>query len=61
MGKRDGQPLYRLFGGKVRPSVTIYNTCGSHGGAIHGRSDDRWFLEDAGTLAEDLLKAAFAP
>lgn len=57
MGKRTGQPLYRLFGGKVRPSVAIYNTCGSHGGRIHGRSDDRWFLEDAGTLAEDLLKS----
>lgn len=56
-GKASGLPVYRLLGGKVRDSVPIYNTCGSHGGYRTGRMDDQWFMEDAGTLAEDLLKS----
>ena len=27
LGKRTGQPLYRLLGGKCRESIPIYNTC----------------------------------
>lgn len=56
-GKALNTPVYNLFGGKVRPSVPIYNTCGSHGGRIVGRSDNQWFMEDAGTLAQDLLNS----
>ncbi|RAP77930.1 mandelate racemase/muconate lactonizing enzyme family protein [Paenibacillus montanisoli] len=56
-GQVTNQPVYALLGGKVRDSVKIYNTCGSHGGRITGRRDDEWHMEDAGTLAEDLLKS----
>lgn len=56
-GKVHSAPVYVLFGGKVRPKVPIYNTCGDHGGRIEGRRDNTWFMEDAGTLAEDLLKS----
>lgn len=56
LGKMLNQPVYRLLGGQVRDYVTIYNTCGSHGGYPCDRPDDRWFMEDAGSLAEDLLK-----
>ena len=55
-GKSAGLPVYKLLGGKVRDSVPLYNTCGSHGGYKVARPDDKWFMEDAGTLAEDLLK-----
>ena len=55
-GKSAGLPVYKLLGGKVRDSVPLYNTCGSHGGYRTARPDDRWFMEDAGSLAEDLLK-----
>lgn len=57
LGKATDQPVYRLLGGKVRPFVPIYNTCGTHGGYNTDRPDDQWFMEDAGTLAEDLLKS----
>ncbi len=55
LGKATGQPVYRLLGGKVRDCVPIYNTCGSHGGYKTGRADDEWFMQDAGSLAQDLL------
>ena len=57
LGKVCQQPVYRLLGGEVRDRVPIYNTCGIHNGPRTGRADNQWFLEDAGTLAEDLLKS----
>ncbi|MDR3085167.1 MAG: mandelate racemase/muconate lactonizing enzyme family protein [Christensenellaceae bacterium] len=56
-GKALNTPLYTLLGGKVRGAVPIYNTCGDHGGRITGRKDNDWFMQDAGTLAEDLLQS----
>ncbi|MDR3120895.1 MAG: mandelate racemase/muconate lactonizing enzyme family protein [Clostridiales bacterium] len=57
LGKACKKPLWQLLGGKVRDRVAIYNTCGTHNGRIRSRPDDEWFREDAGTLAEDLLKS----
>lgn len=56
-GQLTNQPVYALLGGKVRDKVKIYNTCGSHGGRITGRRDDEWYMENAGSLAEDLLRS----
>lgn len=56
LGKICKQPLYKLLGGKVRDNVAIYNTCTVNNGRIPDRPDNKWFLEDAGSLAQDLLK-----
>jgi len=55
LGKACGMPVYKLRGGKVRDRVTIYNTCGTHNGRVTSKRDNDWFMEDAGTLAQDLL------
>lgn len=59
-GKALGQPLYALLGGKARESMKIYNTCGNHGGRDIGIYDSRRFLEDAGSLAKDLLDSGIS-
>lgn len=37
LGKASGQPVYRLLGGPVRPSIPTYNSCGN---PSYGRSAD---------------------
>lgn len=70
-GKRTGQPVWRLLGGRCRDMIRTYNTCagyrymrntsgqntGNWGlGANEGPYEDLdAFLNDAGTLAESLL------
>jgi L-alanine-DL-glutamate epimerase-like enolase superfamily enzyme len=52
LGQRAGQPLFRLFGGRSRARVPVYNTC-----VGWGRHDDfhAWTTGRAGELAQDLL------
>lgn len=69
-GKRSGQPVWRLLGGRCRAAIRTYNTCAGsryvRGAA--GQSSANWgteardghqdlaaFLSDAGALAESLL------
>ena len=70
-GKRTGQPVWRLLGGRCRETIRTYNTCavyrymrktsgqntGNWGlGANEGPYEDlEAFLTDAGALAESLL------
>lgn len=70
-GKRTGQPLWQLLGGRARDTIRTYNTCAGYqyvrsdkgqvpenwglGGAEGPYEDLDAFLTDAGTLAESLL------
>jgi len=70
-GKRTGQPLWKLLGGRAREAVRTYNTCAGYqyvrsdkgqvpenwglGGAEGPYEDLDAFLTDAGALAESLL------
>ncbi|QDU97070.1 mandelate racemase/muconate lactonizing enzyme family protein [Lignipirellula cremea] len=38
LGQACGQPVYRLLGGPVRPSIPVYNTCG---GPTYGAGESR--------------------
>ncbi|NDF96144.1 MAG: mandelate racemase/muconate lactonizing enzyme family protein, partial [Proteobacteria bacterium] len=50
-GKRHGVPIYELLGGASRDTIPVYNTCiGSD-----PIPDNRRFLEDAGSLATELI------
>lgn len=70
-GKRLGEPVWRLLGGRVRERIRTYNTCAGYRyvrGAV-GQSTGNWglgaaegpyedldgFLTDAGKVAESLL------
>jgi L-alanine-DL-glutamate epimerase-like enolase superfamily enzyme len=70
-GKRTGQPVWRLLGGRCREAIRTYNTCAGYqyvrgpsgqntrnwglGGAEGPYEDLDAFLTDAGTLAESLM------
>ena len=70
-GKRRGEPLWRLLGGRCREAIRVYNTCAGYryvrankgqssenwglGEAAGPYEDLDWFLSDAGSLAEDLM------
>ena len=70
-GKRTGQPVWQLLGGRARESIRTYNTCAGYRyvRAGKGQVSDNWglggsdgpyedleaFLTDAGALAESLL------
>lgn len=70
-GKRTGQPVWRLLGGRAREAIRVYNTCAGYGyvRAASGQVSENWglgrnegpyedleaFFSDAGALAEDLL------
>jgi len=70
-GRRTGQPLWRLLGGRCRDSVRTYNTCAGYRymRRATGQNTGNWglgneegpyedleaFLTDAGRLAESLL------
>lgn len=53
VGQYTGQPIYNLLGGRVRDRILVYNTCANAGTY---RDYDAW-NEDAGSLAEDLLRS----
>lgn len=54
-GKRHGVPIYELLGGASRDTIPVYNTCiGSD-----PIPDNRRFLEDAGSLAAELVDEGF--
>ena len=50
-GKRIGQPIYNLLGGKVRETIPVYNTCVD----TDVFRDQEGFLERPAELAKDLL------
>ncbi len=52
-GKKTGQPIYNLLGGRNRDRITIYNTCVSYG---KYQDYQAWMDGRAGQLAEDLIK-----
>lgn len=70
-GRRTGQPVWQLMGGRVREAIRTYNTCAGYQyiRAAEGQSSSNWglgggqgpfedlnaFLTDAGALAESLL------
>ena len=71
-GKRTGQPVWRLLGGRCRDAIRTYNTCAGYQyvRSAAGQVSDNWglgaqagpyedlqaFLTDAGALAESLLE-----
>jgi galactonate dehydratase len=70
LGHRTGLPLYQLLGGRHRPDIRVYNTCGGPnyvreravagrqytGEFVRDRYDDLWaFKHDPQGLAKDLL------
>lgn len=70
-GRRTGQPVWRLLGGRSRDAIRTYNTCAGYkyvrgragqktanwglGGAEGPYEDLDAFLTDAGALAESLM------
>lgn len=55
LGQRTGLPVCDLLGGRVRPSIGVYNTCVTAG----GRDDGDAFLARPGELARDLLAEGY--
>ncbi len=53
VGQYTGRPIYDLLGGRVRDRVMVYNTCSSWG----AYQDYAAWNQDAGALAEDLLRS----
>jgi galactonate dehydratase len=53
VGQYTGRPIYDLLGGRVRERVMVYNTCSSWG----NYQDYAAWNQDAGALAEDLLRS----
>ncbi len=51
VGQQTGEPIYNLLGGKVRESISIYNTCVDGG----DYTDQQDFLERPADLAKSLL------
>ena len=53
LGKKSGQPIYQLLGGKCRDRIRIYNTCGSYEGFDFNRNADEYArdLLDSGIRA----------
>jgi L-alanine-DL-glutamate epimerase-like enolase superfamily enzyme len=75
-GRRTGQPVWQLLGGRARESIRTYNTCAGYQYVRNtsGQQIDNWgldgqggpyedlqaFLTDAGTLAESLLDSGIS-
>ncbi|MEZ5729793.1 MAG: mandelate racemase/muconate lactonizing enzyme family protein [Burkholderiaceae bacterium] len=75
-GRRTGQPLWRLLGGRARESIRTYNTCAGYRyiRRADGQQTANWgvgegegpyedlqaFLADAGRLAENLLDSGIS-
>ena len=70
-GKRSGQPVWRLLGGRSREAIRTYNTCAGsrYVRSAAGQTSANWgteaqdghedlaaFLSDAGALAESLME-----
>lgn len=54
-GTRLGVPIYQLLGGASREDIPVYNTCIG----VDPIPDRRRFLDDAGSLAAELLDEGF--